>query len=110
METAQEIKAIIRESKREDVLKALHGLPNLPGVTVSRVEGYGRTGTDPGRALEETEMCKLEIVLPPDKLELVLQTILHSARTGQPGDGKIFVYPVSVVINIRQGIRGADAI
>jgi nitrogen regulatory protein P-II 1 len=39
-----------------------------------------------------------------------IKAIVHSARTGQPGDGKIFVYPVSVVINIRKGIRGTDAI
>lgn len=110
MDIAQEIKAIIRESKREEVLEALHALPNLPGVIVSKVQGYGRSGPAPGSEIEETEMCKLEIVVPPDKLEVVLQTILHSARTGYPGDGKVFVYPVSVVVNIRQGVRGSEAI
>jgi nitrogen regulatory protein PII len=58
----------------------------------------------------ETPMAKLEIVVPDRLVELVLTTIESVARTGQPGDGKLFVYPVARARRIRTGDVDASAV
>jgi nitrogen regulatory protein P-II 1 len=110
MAIAQEIKAIIRKTKLESVLDALKSIPALPGVTISLVRGFAKTGAQEVEGEQDSSMYKLEIVVLQEMVESVLEAITSSASTGQPGDGKIFVYPVNDVVNIRKNIRGAAAI
>ncbi|HEY4683641.1 MAG TPA: P-II family nitrogen regulator [Candidatus Acidoferrales bacterium] len=112
----KEIKAIIQPFVADKVISSLREMTDLPGVTVSQVKGFGR-----GRALgrpdspEEAEIfgvkkIKLEIVVPDDLVEKVVQLIAKHAHTGNPGDGKIFVSTVDDVVKIRTGERGEKAI
>jgi nitrogen regulatory protein PII len=108
-----EVKAIIRLERLADVINAIHEIPGLPGVTVSTVQGYGRRkldDSDSGVVFGEADMAKLEVVVPSDLLSDVLQRIQRLARTGGPGDGKIFVTDVRLAINIRTGEQGRSAI
>jgi nitrogen regulatory protein P-II 1 len=108
-----EVKAIIRPERLEDVVGALHEIPDLPGVTVSVVQGYGtRVLDEQGGSLEygETRMSKLETVVPEALLTRVLETIERAARTGRPGDGMIFVIAVESAVRIRTGERGAGVL
>ena len=100
----REIKAIIKVERLSDVLRALHAIPDLPGVTVSTVRGFGRRyplGGEP--AFAEIERIKLEIVVPVALAPTVVDVVRRAAHTGQPGDGKIFVLPVEHAVNIRTG-------
>ncbi len=103
----KEIKALIRPHRLDAVLEALHTHPELPGVTVSRVRGFGRTvgRQDPAAQTPvqygTTEMVKLECVVNEDQVATVIDLILDAARTGHPGDGKIFVHPVEQAYRIR---------
>ncbi len=105
----KEIKAIIQPFMLEKVLHALDGLPDLPGVTVSQVLGWGRErAAAVADAVQESghafaRKTKLEIVVSDDLVSLVVQTISESARTGRPGDGKIFVSDLTEVVKIRTG-------
>ncbi len=114
----KEIKAIIRPFKLLDVVSDLQKLENLPGVTISEIRGFGKSK---GRDAEEKEKImdglisyvqkvKIEVVVPDEMVETVVNTIQTKAHTGNPGDGKIFVYPVDEVIKIRTNERGTAAI
>lgn len=105
----KEIKAILQPFMAEHVIAALREMAELPGVTVSEVKGFGQ-----GRALgrpdssDEAEIfgvkkIKLEIVVPDDLVEKVVQVIGRHAHTGNPGDGKIFISTVDDVVKIRTG-------
>ncbi|MBE3072790.1 MAG: P-II family nitrogen regulator [Acidobacteria bacterium] len=99
----QEIKAIIRTDRLENVIDALHALSNMPGVTVSTVSGFGRrtSRTGPG-IFDEMDFTKLEAVVEDASVQSVIDTIVQHARTGGPGDGRIFVMPVLQAIRIRE--------
>ncbi len=98
----REIKAIIRPERLPEVLHALHTVPDLPGVTVSTVRGFGRRyPREPEAVFEEVEMTKLEIVVPTALAPAVVRLIERTAHTGGGGDGKIFVLPVESAIKIR---------
>lgn len=101
----QEVKAIIRPGCLDAVLHALHEMPNLPGVTVSEVRGIGRRMDAREGEVQygETPMAKIEIVVPEPLLDPVLRAIEAAARTGRPGDGKLFVYPVAMARRLRTG-------
>lgn len=110
----KEIKAIIQPFMLDAVLDALRKIDGLPGVTVSEVRGFGRTR---GRTADEqnsvtrhVKKAKIEIVVSDALVERVVQAIQEHARTGNLGDGKIFVYEVANVIRIRTGERGGTAI
>lgn len=108
----REIKAIVREDRIPEIFRALHAIPGLPGVTLSVVKGFGRridVTADQG-GYGETEMAKLELVVPLAMVGPVTGAIERAAHTGRPGDGKIFVIPVEDVINVRSGSRGLDAL
>ena len=105
----KEIKAIIQPFVADKVISALREMTDLPGVTVSEVKGFGH-----GRALgrpdspDELEIfgvkkIKLEIVVPDELAESVVQLIAKHAHTGNPGDGKIFISTVDEVVEIRTG-------
>ena len=112
----REIKAIIQPFLVDKVLDALHQIPEMPGVTVSEVRGYGRRKeAKPIDREREAEVfgekkVKLEVVVPDHLVSQVTETIARAAHTGNPGDGKIFVLPVWDVLKIRTGERGEQAI
>lgn len=100
----KEIKAIIQPFMLHRVLDALHRIEGLPGITVAEVRGMSA-----GRGeLDQIVRSKLEIMVPNELVEPVLQAIQTHAHTGNPGDGHIFVIPVEVAVKIRTGERGDD--
>jgi len=109
------IEAIIRPWRLTFVAKALLKA-GIRGVTVSDVKGFGAQGGSRERQAgsEFTDdkfvvKCKLEIVVVHEQVETVIEVIMDEARTGEIGDGKIFVSPVSDVIRVRTGERGIEA-
>lgn len=100
--------AIVRPDRVNAVLEALYRA-EVRGLTVSRVHGHGgeieRVETYRGMTLklELCEKVRLEIGVSDHFVEPTVQAILSSARTGEVGDGKIFVLPVEKVIRIRTG-------
>ena len=111
----KKVEAIIRHFKLDDVKDALTEC-GVAGMTVTEVRGFGRQKghTEMYRGTEyEVDFVpkiKIEVVIPDSKLQMVLDTIMGSAQTGQVGDGKMFVYELADVIRIRTGESGADAI
>ncbi|WP_456431300.1 P-II family nitrogen regulator [Thermosulfuriphilus sp.] len=111
----KEIRAIIRPERLNDVLEALNKVGH-PGVTVTRIEGHGRQAglveQFRGREyrVELLPKVKLEIVCRDDEVEALTKTIAEAARTGEIGDGKIFVYDVQDALRIRSGERGESAV
>ena len=107
----REIKAIIRPQRLPAVLRALHEIRDLPGVTVSTVRGIGRVpqaGADAD--FDEVEMTKLEVVVPAAIAAQVVGVIERTAHTGRVGDGKIFTLPVEHALKIRSGEKDLSAL
>ncbi|KAH0981990.1 hypothetical protein GBA52_009167 [Prunus armeniaca] len=109
------VEAILRPWRVSQVSSALLKI-GIRGVTVSDVRGFGAQGgsTERHGGSEFTEdnfvaKVKMEIVVSKDQVEAVVDKIIEAARTGEIGDGKIFVVPVSDVIRIRTGERGERA-
>lgn len=108
----REIKAIVRHERVPEIFRALHEIAELPGATLSIVQGIGKRiglAADPG-GYGETVMAKLELVVPTELVGRVTAAIERSAHTGRPGDGKIFVIPVENAINVRTGSQGVAAL
>lgn len=111
----KKIEAIIKPFKLDDVKEALDAI-GVKGMTVSEVKGFGRQKghVELYRGAEYeisfVPKIKIEIVTSDEKIENVIETILKSAKTGNIGDGKIFVSDVSDVIRIRTAERGSDAL
>jgi nitrogen regulatory protein P-II 2 len=111
----KKIEAIIRPFKLEDVKIALVNA-GIVGMTVSEVRGFGRQKGQVERyrgsefTVEFLQKLKLEIVVDDDKVGTVVSAIQEAARTGEIGDGKIFISPVETVIRIRTSDRDSDAI
>lgn len=109
------IEAIIRPQRLDEVKTALDDL-GVTGMTVTEVRGAGKQKgyTQHYRGAEYTvnliQKLKLEIVTDSELANAICDCILESARTGEIGDGKIFVTPVLDVIRIRTGERGRDAV
>ena len=109
----KEIKAVIQKFMFPKVLDALRGHPELPGLTISEVKGFGKagTGSNKGQSLadlmESSPKIKLEIVVPDHTVEGLVEIIRANAHTGNPGDGKIFVAAVDQVVKVRTGEREA---
>jgi len=105
------IEAIIRTQRLEEVQEALTAL-HVSGMTVTEVKGMGRskgiTHTYRGSqyTLSLTPRLKLEIVVEDGQVEEVVTALQEAARTGEVGDGKIFLIPLGDVIRIRTGERG----
>jgi nitrogen regulatory protein PII len=104
------IKCVIRPNKVDDVREALERL-NLAGMTVTDVRGHGRqkghTAVYRGKEYEVSLLPKVEIevVVANDVVEEVIQAVILAARTGEIGDGRVFVLPVESGYNIRTGER-----
>jgi nitrogen regulatory protein P-II 1 len=111
----KKIEAIIRHFKLEEVKDALTAA-GVQGMTVTEVRGFGRQKghKEQYRGAEYTvdflPKVKLEVVVADDQARSVIDTILKSARTGQIGDGKIFVTNLEDMVRIRTGESGADAL
>jgi len=111
----KKIEAVLRHYKLEAVKNALHQA-GVQGMTVSEVRGFGRQRghKETYRGAEYTvdflPKVKLEIVVDDADSSRVIQTITETARTGQIGDGKIFVTNLADVIRIRTGETGAEAV
>ena len=104
----KKVEAIIRPFKLEDVKLALVKA-GIVGMTVSEVRGFGRQKGQVERyrgsefTVEFLQKLKIEIVISDDKLTTVLNAISEAAKTGEIGDGKVFVSPVESVLRIRTG-------
>lgn len=104
------IVAIIRPSKVDDIKDALGEL-QISGMTVTEVRGHGRQrgrkaiyrGQEYNVSL--LPKIKVEVVLPDDLVDDAIATIVKTARTGEIGDGRVFVLPVEAGYNIRTGER-----
>jgi nitrogen regulatory protein PII len=102
------IKAIVRPNKVDEVREALEKM-SVSGMTVTDVRGHGRqkghTALYRGKEYSVTLLPKVEIelVVADDVAEEVIQTIIRAARTGEIGDGRVFVIPVEHGYNIRTG-------
>lgn len=111
----KKVEAIIRHIKLEDVRDALDKI-GVGQMTVTEVKGAGKQ-----RGYEETyrgtkitihlrPKVKIETVVDDNKVKEVVETIISNARTGDIGDGKIFVYPIEEVFRIRTGEQGPETI
>lgn len=111
----KKIEAIIRHFKLEEVKDALTEV-GVHGMTVSEVRGFGRQKghKEQYRGAEYTvdflPKAKMEIVVSDGQVRDVVDTILRTARTGQVGDGKIFVMDLSQMVRIRTGEQGDEAL
>jgi nitrogen regulatory protein P-II 1 len=109
------VEAIIQPFRLDAVKEALTAI-GVDGMTISDVRGHGRQKghTEHYRGREYTvdllPKIKLELVLPDERVEDVVNTILKAAATGKIGDGKIFLYTVKEAIRIRNQERGTAAL
>ena len=111
----KKIEAIVRHFKLEDVKNALTE-QGIDGMTVTEVRGFGRQKghTEMYRGTEYTvdfvPKVKIEVVCSDSNLQIVVDTVLQAAQTGQIGDGKIFVSDLQDSIRIRTGETGEEAL
>jgi nitrogen regulatory protein P-II 1 len=111
----KKIEAIIRHFKLDDVKDALNR-SGIKGMTVTEVSGFGRQKghTEMYRGAEYVvdfiPKIKIEVVVPSENAAKVIETICDTARTGNVGDGKIFVSDLTDVVRIRTGEKGEPAI
>ena len=111
----KKIEAIIKPFKLDEVKEALNKV-GIAGMTVSEVKGFGRQKghVELYRGAEYSvsfvPKVQIEIVVPDNLVDKVLQAIEDTAKTGKIGDGKIFITPVEEIIRIRTGERGEGAI
>lgn len=109
------IEAIIRHYKLEEVKDALTSI-GVQGMTVAEVRGFGRQKghKEQYRGAEYTvdflPKIKLEVVVSDENVKPVVDAILKSARTGQIGDGKIFISDLQEAIRIRTGETGSESL
>ncbi|MBT9313927.1 P-II family nitrogen regulator [Leptothoe spongobia] len=111
----KKIEAIIRPFKLDEVKIALVNA-GVVGMTVSEVRGFGRQKgqTERYRGSEYTveflQKLKVEIVVDDDQVDNIVEQVIAAARTGEIGDGKIFVTPVTEVVRIRTGEKDSEAV
>jgi nitrogen regulatory protein P-II 1 len=111
----KKIEAIVRHNKVDAVKEALTRV-GISGMTVTEVRGFGRQrghqetyrGTE--YTVDFVPKAKIEIVVGDDLADKALTAVVEAARTGQVGDGKVFVTPLSNIVRVRTGESGAAAI
>ena len=111
----KKIEAIIKPFKLDDVKEALNQI-GIQGMTTTEVKGYGRQkghkeiyrGAE--YVVDFIPKTKIEIIVPSELADQVVDTIRQAAATGKIGDGKIFISSVAEVVRVRTGERGRDAI
>ena len=111
----KKIEAVIRHFKLEEVKAALMEV-GVQGMTVTEVRGFGRQKGQKEQyrgaeySVDFLPKVKMEVVVPEDQVKVVVETIVRTARTGQIGDGKIFVTDLDEIVRIRTGESGPEAI
>lgn len=111
----KKIEAIIKPFKLDDIRQALNDI-GIQGMTITEVKGYGRQkghkeiyrGAE--YLVDFMPKIKLEIVVPADRAQEVIDKVRNAANTGKIGDGKIFVIPLERVIRVRTGETDNEAI
>ena len=109
------VTAIIKPHRLDEVKDALKGA-GVVGLTVSEVNGFGRQGghTETYRGAEYqidfVPKTRVEVVVDDGDVERVIETICAAAKTGQIGDGKIFVFTIDSAVRIRTGETDSDAL
>ena len=109
------VTAIVKPFALADVRAALERM-DIAGMTVSEASGYGRQrghtevyrGAD--YQVDFVPKVRIELVVPDELVEKVIDAVLQAARTGKIGDGKVWVTPVATLVRVRTGERGADAL
>ena len=108
--------AFIQPFQTDAVVDALRHVRGCPGLSVSDVRGVGCTGAHPPRAGERSEVdpferkVRIEIFCRASDAVVIVEAIRQAAHTGHPGDGKIFVGPVTLAQRIRSGEWGEAAL
>jgi len=111
----KKIEAVIQPFKTDEVKEALKAI-GIDGMTITEVRGHGRQKghKEVYRGQEYTvdllPKVKFELVIPNNRAEEVIETLTRAARTGQIGDGKIFVFDIVEAVRIRNGDRGDAAL
>ena len=111
----KKIDAIVRVNKLEDVKAALERV-GAPGMSVEQVRGYGRQQGQSEHfrgstyALNLVPKVRIVVVVSDDVLEPAIEAIVEAARSGEVGDGKIFVSEIIEAVRVRTGERGDDAV
>ena len=111
----KKVEAIIRPFKLEDVKLALVNA-GIAGMTVSEVRGFGRQKGQVERyrgsefTVEFLQKLKIEVVIDDSNVDTVVNAIAEAAKTGEIGDGKIFISPIDSVVRIRTGDRDTTAL
>ena len=109
------VTGIVKPFTLEDVKGALEQIGVL-GMTVSEVQGYGRQKghTEVYRGAEYSvdfvPKIRIEVVVDDTQVDKTVEALVESARTGKIGDGKVWVTPVEMVVRVRTGERGLDAL
>ena len=111
----KKVEAIIKPFKLDEVKDALNSI-GIHGMTITEVKGFGRQkghvevyrGTE--YEVNFLPKIKIEVVVPDSMIDKVISTIIEKAKTGNIGDGKIFLYSLEDVIRIRTGDKGEAAI
>jgi nitrogen regulatory protein P-II 1 len=112
---AKEIRAIIREDALQAVKEGLRDI-GIVGMNIFNIRGHGRQGgvdqswRGSSSRMDLLPKIQVNIVLSEHNVERTIETIMRAARTGNEGDGIIFVYPVETVVRIRTGERGQAAL
>lgn len=111
----KKVEAIIKPFKLDEVKDALNSI-GIHGMTITEVKGFGRQkghvevyrGTE--YEVNFLPKIKIEVVVPDSMIDKVISKIIEKAKTGNIGDGKIFIYSLEDVIRIRTGDKGEAAI
>jgi len=109
------IRGILKPHKLDDVKNALMEI-GIIGMTVIEVKGYGRQkghselyrGAE--YKIDFVPKVQIDVVVTDDQVEIVVEKIVSSAKTGRIGDGKVFVLPVEETVRIRTGEKGTEAL
>jgi nitrogen regulatory protein P-II 1/nitrogen regulatory protein P-II 2 len=111
----KQITAVVRPSKVDAIKDALVAI-DVVGMTINDVRGFGRQKGQVERyrgnefTVEFIPKIRITTIVSDDKVEAAIEAISHAARTGDIGDGKIFITPVDEAIRIRTGERGSTAL
>lgn len=107
--------AVVKPFRLDDVKQALEA-QGIRGMTVTEAQGFGRQRghSEVYRGAEYVvdfvPKLRIEIAVPDERVEDVVQSVVEAARTGAIGDGKIWVQPLDALVRVRTGERGPDAV